>query len=118
MSEPTSSKGAFIFAFAVLALIIFSTVTYLLETLMRFYKPRGGFDGWDYFEAVSIAVFTVELGARFSTCPNRRAFVTDGLHIVRNSRTTSTSAALFVCAVLHERMPFSCRLARWCLYVD
>ena len=83
LSDPESSKAASWVSIVMLSVILFSTVTMVMETMPRFYDEPDGFRlPWDLFETVSISIFTIELGLRFATAPDRAAFCTDSLNFV------------------------------------
>ena len=75
LDDPSSGPAAAAIAALFLVLIAFSTATYCLQTVHGLYEhdmPKTSF--WFVSEALCIACFTVELGARLYACPNRSAF--------------------------------------------
>ena len=75
LDDPSSGPAAAAIAALFLVLIAFSTATYCLQTVHGLYEhdmPKTSF--WFVSEALCIACFTAELGARLYACPNRSAF--------------------------------------------
>lgn len=75
LDDPSSGPAAAAIAALFLVLIAFSTATYCLQTVHGMYEhdmPKTSF--WFVSEALCIACFTAELGARLYACPNRSAF--------------------------------------------
>jgi len=82
LNEPTSSRAASVYAYAMFAVIVVSTLTFCLETLPWYYEHNSNMNVWFFIEATCIAIFTVELALRFLVVPNKRQFFTSWLNII------------------------------------
>ena len=83
LNDPESSMAASAISIAMLVVILFSTVTMVLESMPRYFTEAGTFTlPWDLFEAVSISIFTVELSGRFLTDPEKGKFFSNSLNLV------------------------------------
>jgi len=80
LNDPESSTEALAIGSVILALIVFSTITFCLETLPWFHKSNPGYDRFFTFEAICIALFTVEFTTRFVVTRNRREFASSALN--------------------------------------
>ena len=66
-----------------LTLIIFSTVTFCIETLPNFYEHETDTTSvWFIMEATCIAVFTAEFLGRLSSTPDLRNYFNDTMNII------------------------------------
>ena len=71
LEDPSSSTTATIITVFVLCLILFSTITFCLETMPVFYEhEKKKTSVWYIMEAAAIACFTLEFILRVLTCPN------------------------------------------------
>lgn len=70
LNNPKHSPRAFVWAITLNILIGISVIQFCIETV----ATVSDHELWGYLEYVIITVFTLELGARFITCPSRVAF--------------------------------------------
>ena len=83
LDEPGSSPGAAAFTFFMLAVIVFSTFTFCVETLPQYYQHETDFgDKFFIMEAVCISLFTAELIARLLTTPDLKNYFYDRMNAV------------------------------------
>jgi len=83
LDDPSSSKAAGLLTIFILILILFSTITFCLETLPYFYEPNTKKTSvWYILEAFCIAVFTFELVLRILTCPELGNFFKDAMNMI------------------------------------
>eukprot|EP00241_Pyramimonas_parkeae_P001065 CAMPEP_0114249908 /NCGR_PEP_ID=MMETSP0058-20121206/14412_1 /TAXON_ID=36894 /ORGANISM="Pyramimonas parkeae, CCMP726" /LENGTH=571 /DNA_ID=CAMNT_0001363523 /DNA_START=484 /DNA_END=2199 /DNA_ORIENTATION=+ len=83
LDDPNSSRGATMLTLVLLCLILFSTLTYCMETLPVFYEHSQSTSSiWWQMECFCILVFTIELLARVATCPNIREYFKTTLNCV------------------------------------
>ncbi len=83
MDNPGSSERAAAVAAFVLFLIVYSTVTFCVETVHGVYDdnlPYASF--WYVSEAICIAFFTIEIALRVWACPDRKKFFQNVLNLV------------------------------------
>jgi len=80
---PGSSKAAMYFTMMLMCLIVFSTITFCIETLPIFYEhePKKA-SVWFIMEATCIAVFTAEFLARVISTPNLRTYFNETMNQV------------------------------------
>ena len=83
LEDPSSSTAATAITIFILCLILFSTVTFCLETMPIFYEHDRPKDNiWFIMEASAVACFTVEFLLRLFTCPNFVEFTKNMLNAV------------------------------------
>ena len=83
LDEPGSSPGAAAFTFFMLAVIVFSTFTFCVETLPQYYQHETNFaNKFFIMEAVCISLFTAELIARLLTTPDLKNYFYDRMNVV------------------------------------
>ena len=83
LDEPGSSRAATTFTMGMLVLIVFSTVTFCIETLPNFYEHEPKTSSiWFIMEASCIAVFTAEFLARLTTTPDLKNYFNDTMNLV------------------------------------
>ena len=83
LDEPGSSPGAAAFTFFMLAVIVFSTFTFCVETLPQYYQHETNFaNKFFIMEAVCISLFTAELIARLLTTPDLKNYFYDRMNAV------------------------------------
>jgi len=83
LDEPGSSPYAAAFTFFMLAVIVFSTFTFCVETLPQYYQHETDFgDKFFIMEAVCISLFTAELIARLLTTPDLKNYFYDRMNAV------------------------------------
>ena len=83
LEDPSSSNIAFCICIFILLLILFSTVTFCLETMPIFYEhEKKKTSIWYIMEASSIACFTTEFALRAFTCPNFVEFTKNILNYI------------------------------------
>jgi len=84
LDDPGSSRGAMNFTMAMLTLIVFSTVTFCLETLPQFYEHEpAGTSVWFVMEATCIAAFTAEFIGRLASTPDLRNYFHETMNQVQ-----------------------------------
>ena len=83
LDDPSSGVWARAFTCGMLALIVFSTFTFCIETLPQYYQNVTDYsDKFFIMEAVCIACFTAEFIARVSTTPDLRNYFFDSMNLV------------------------------------
>ena len=83
MDDPISSTGAMVMTIFIMALILLSTVTFVIETLPQFYKPNQPLDSYWYLsEAICISVFTIEVIIRVAVCPSISNYFRDTMNVI------------------------------------
>lgn len=83
LDDPGSSRAAMMFTMCMLCLIIFSTVTFCLETLPQYYEHEPSSSSvWFIMEATCIAIFTAEFIGRISSTPDLRNYFGDTMNKV------------------------------------
>mmetsp|Transcript_49613 Transcript_49613/g.124745 ORF Transcript_49613/g.124745 Transcript_49613/m.124745 type:complete len:390 (+) Transcript_49613:192-1361(+) len=74
MDQPFSSKPAMILSMFIMACILFSVVTFVLETWPPWYSDPAD-TLWFVFESVVVGIFTVEFLIRLATTPSYLGFL-------------------------------------------
>ena len=83
LDDPSSGVWARAFTCGMLALIVFSTFTFCIETLPQYYQNVTDYsDKFFIMEAVCIACFTAEFIARVSTTPDLKNYFFDSMNLV------------------------------------
>ena len=83
LDDPGSSPWAMRFTMFMLALIVFSTMTFCMETLPQYYEHEMAFTSkWFIMEASCIACFTLEFILRVWSTPNRNEYFNDTMNCV------------------------------------
>lgn len=80
MNDPSSSRAAQLIAIAVMILIIVSCSAFVIQTLPEYTNNTSPV--WMGIEWFCIAGFTVELAARYWSCPDRVAFLLSPLNLI------------------------------------
>lgn len=81
MSDPDSSRAAYIISVTILILIMLSSVTFCLETMDEF-KTDQSESAFSYIEVYCIVVFTIEFALKLISAPRLREFCTSYLTII------------------------------------
>ena len=83
LDDPSSSPWALRFTMFMLALIVFSTATFCIETLPQYYEHEMAFTSkWFIMEASCIACFTLEFLLRLWSTPKRNEYFNDTMNCV------------------------------------
>ena len=83
LDDPASGPLASAIAMLFLVLILFSTTMYCLQTAHGIYSPDFEKSSvWFISEAFCIGCFTVELGVRLWSAPDRRKFAKEGMNVI------------------------------------
>jgi len=81
LDDPGSSRGAFLVTVFLLILIIFSTITFCMETLPVFYEHETTASSiWYLMEATCIGIFTIEFFLRLASTPSLRTYFNDTMN--------------------------------------
>jgi len=80
VDAPSSSPGAQVFSIFIMALILFSVVTFCLETLPQFHQKN--VEVWFALESFCIAIFTLEFILRIASTPDKCKFMYDAYTII------------------------------------
>jgi hypothetical protein len=80
MDNPQSSRAAQLIAGTVMAMILLSVTSFVVQTLPAYQAAPSS--AWEAIEFVCVSVFTLELGLRVWACPDRRAFFTIPLNVI------------------------------------
>jgi hypothetical protein len=80
MNDPSSSRAAQLIAIAVMVLIVVSCSAFVAQTLPEYTNNTS--PAWNGIEWFCVAGFTLELGARYWSCPDRVAFLLSPLNLI------------------------------------
>lgn len=83
MDDPTSSTPAMLLTVFNILLIVFSTITFCMETLPWYYDHDASTSSvWYIMEAVCIAIFSADLLVRTLSCPDKWEFFGDTMNCI------------------------------------
>ena len=77
LNEPSSSNAAQGIAALVMAMIVLSTIAFIVQTLPQYVMSSN--PGFDAVEVLCVTVFTIEFVLRLASTPNCRSFMTSAL---------------------------------------
>jgi hypothetical protein len=80
MDDPSSSRAAQLIAAVVMATILISCTAFVVQTLPEYVASPS--DAWVVIELLCILVFTLELGLRFWSCPDKSFFLHQPLNLI------------------------------------
>jgi Ion transport protein len=79
--DPFSSPLAKVIGATIMSLILFSTFTFMIETVPRFYN-QPGYTYWLIIESIVVGMFTVEFLCRLFSTPDYRKYIKNGMNWV------------------------------------
>lgn len=93
LNEPSSSNAAQGIAALVMAMIVLSTIAFIVQTLPQYVMSSN--PGFDAVEVLCVTVFTIEFVLRLASTPNYRSFMTSALGTPRRTlRSDSVRAPI------------------------
>ncbi|XP_004346938.1 voltage-dependent potassium channel protein [Capsaspora owczarzaki ATCC 30864] len=82
LSDPNSSKSAYLWSIFMMLLIVLSTFTFCLGTVEAFNLTSAQRDAWFGLETFVIVGFCIDYFARLATAPNRLAFAIQPMNVI------------------------------------